>query len=426
MKPNESDLIYEKALEELGEGPGADKINEQRRRFLSSYGTREEQKSYWKPVIAAIGGIVILLVSSYFLFGSKSSVEKSRKIKDINASEEKIVVQLEKGTLEFAKNSKGRVGKATSSEVSIVLTKGEAVSRVKKPVVWTVSAGPYDVTALGTVYSVKWINNELKVSVAEGVVRVKHRKNKTREWIVRASETLSVIDSSDFNKMKDNKTSEVVEKMPEPEKNLKTEVEKEKLTSKIETEVEKEKFTSEIKTRNPSLKKQPELSSVEKPNWRTFYAKEDYSGAVSAIEKAGLEQFIDSAPLKDLQAVANAARYSGKSKTAVKVFESLRKRYPNTSSASTAAFLIGRIYAEQMKNPSGAVHWFDTYLRENPSGGMAEEALGRKMDCAYNAGLVMTARDTATKLLKEYPSGPFRHQASAILKNAGKKIKIKK
>ncbi|MBU1412101.1 hypothetical protein KKC22_11345, partial [Myxococcota bacterium] len=151
------------------------------------------------------------------------------------------------------------------------------------------------------------------------------------------------------------------------------------------------------------------------PEWKSLLRKEEYQQAVALIEKHGLSTFADQATLSDLQAMANAARYAGRGQTAVVLLVSLRTRFPGTAQASTAAFLMGRVYSEQLRDHRAAVSWFSTYLAEVPSGSLVEEALGRKMDAAQRAGMAAEARRTAAILVKQYPTSPFRPLANQIL-----------
>jgi TolA-binding protein len=143
--------------------------------------------------------------------------------------------------------------------------------------------------------------------------------------------------------------------------------------------------------------------------------REEYGPAVAWIEKHGLSSFADHAPLQDLQAMANAARYAGRGQTAVVLLVSLRTRFPGTAQAATAAFLMGRVYSEQLRDQRAAVSWFSTYLAEVPSGSLVEEALGRRMDAAQRAGMTSEARKSAATLVERYPASPFKPLAQQIL-----------
>ena len=62
-----------------------------------------------------------------------------------------------------------------------------------------------------------------------------------------------------------------------------------------------------------------------------------------------------------------------------------------------------------------AADWFSTYLREQPSGALAREALGRLIEAYQAAGDRVSARATAERYLKSYPDGPHATLARQAL-----------
>ncbi len=113
--------------------------------------------------------------------------------------------------------------------------------------------------------------------------------------------------------------------------------------------------------------------------------------------------------LADLAALADAARYAGRSDLARRALLAERARFPGSAEARAAAFLLGRI-ADDGASTAAAVRWYDDYLTEAPHGAFAAEALGRKLVALRRAG-DPAARPTAAEYLRRYPDGP--HAAAA-------------
>ena len=150
-------------------------------------------------------------------------------------------------------------------------------------------------------------------------------------------------------------------------------------------------------------------------DWRTLLASGRYADAVRAAERIGFANICATADKDDLLALADAARLSGRTAQAIGVLAVLRERFPNTSSASTAAFALGRIAFERRANYFDAAHWFATYLDEDPSGPLMGDAAGRLVEARYRAGDRSGARRDAERYLHRFPRGPYAKTASEIL-----------
>lgn len=93
----------------------------------------------------------------------------------------------------------------------------------------------------------------------------------------------------------------------------------------------------------------------------------------------------------------------------------IRKRFAGTDAAAKAAFELGRITFDARGNYGQAATWFDTYLRERPTGSLAREALGRGLEARLRGGDTETATDLATRYLAAYPDGPHAKLARKTL-----------
>jgi outer membrane protein assembly factor BamD (BamD/ComL family) len=80
-----------------------------------------------------------------------------------------------------------------------------------------------------------------------------------------------------------------------------------------------------------------------------------------------------------------------------------------------SAFTLGRIEYDDRRNYQGAARWFQSYLREEPSGGLAREAAGRLIEAQNAAGDMAAARESANAYLRKYPAGPHAGLARTVL-----------
>ena len=147
--------------------------------------------------------------------------------------------------------------------------------------------------------------------------------------------------------------------------------------------------------------------------WAKRVGSGDFRGVIADAEGRGLDATLAEAPLGDLVALADAARYTGSSSIAREALLSQRKRYPGSADARAAAFLLGRI-AEDKGTTGEAIDWYERYLSEAPRGAFAAEALGREMLAAARARGAASAAELAKRYLARFPSGPYADRARKL------------
>jgi TolA-binding protein len=133
---------------------------------------------------------------------------------------------------------------------------------------------------------------------------------------------------------------------------------------------------------------------------------------LSLAEQRGLQACLDACSRADLNALADASRLAGHEATAQRALLAQRSRFPGSSEAAAAAFLLGRA-AEQRRDPK-AVEWYDRYLAEAPSGRFAGDALGRKL-LLVAKGDAPAGRELAKQYLARFPSGPYASHARSLI-----------
>jgi hypothetical protein len=143
--------------------------------------------------------------------------------------------------------------------------------------------------------------------------------------------------------------------------------------------------------------------------WRALFAASKYKEAFAAADRAGFANEIARASTADLLALADVARYGGRPAEAREALVAARSR----GARGRSAFLLGKVAADQGGSPGEAVTWFETYLREEPGGPLAEQALGRVMELRRRDPAV--ARSVAERYLAAYPHGAYSTLAQRLL-----------
>jgi hypothetical protein len=164
------------------------------------------------------------------------------------------------------------------------------------------------------------------------------------------------------------------------------------------------------KRADPSENEGPE----DAPSWAARAAHGDFSDIVADAERRGIDRALADAPLGDLAALADAARYTRRPDLARRALLSERARFPQTVQARDAAFFLGGI-AESSGDDGAALTWDETYLRESPTGAYASQALGRKMMIVRRLRGTPDARAIAAEYLRRFADGPYAASARKIL-----------
>jgi hypothetical protein len=168
----------------------------------------------------------------------------------------------------------------------------------------------------------------------------------------------------------------------------------------------------------PAVAQRPPAQQPVRPalDWPRRVAAGDFRGVVADAEAHGVDAALGGASLRDLAALADAARFTGRPDLARRALLAERARFSGSPEARAAAFLLGRIADDAGGSPASAVRWYDDYLREAPGGAFAAEALGRKLAALRSAG-DPAARTTASEYLRRYPEGPYAAQARDLVES---------
>jgi hypothetical protein len=149
-------------------------------------------------------------------------------------------------------------------------------------------------------------------------------------------------------------------------------------------------------------------------SWSRRMARGDFEAVVEAAERRGIESVLAHGSRAELSALADAARYTRRSRLAGRALNAERERFPETAEGREASFFLGNL-AEDGGDRPGAVSWYGRYLREDAAGTYAAQALGRKMLIESRRASSSAAID-AEEYLHRFPSGSYADAARLILK----------
>lgn len=428
MNRHDIEILGKVVAKQMGDGPSKGRIDAQREAVLMRFDEmRAASFSIRMPGLRwALAGVTLGLLAGVLWWRFAARPEGVHPERSARPSAEQ-VVQLPGGNeMRLAAGSLGSVREASPRQVRLSLERGTLISVVRTPVRWRVEAGPYYVEAAGTEYTVTWEDPRLEVTVSRGKVVVSRQTGTAAQWKVEAggrlvlenesgkrpSETQEPADGMDAKNSPDPASLQNGNAVaaPEPSGGASAERLHPDETPAPEPPPARESEKARPASPPPEKSRMPD----EMAEWKKMLQAENYAAAVEIVERSGLAAFADTAPLADLQAMASAARYAAKPQTALVLLVSMRTRFPGTPSASVAAFLMGRVYSEQLGDHRTAVAWFSTYLSEAPGGALAEEALGRRMDSAHRCGMREQALESAKQLLARFPKSPFASLARKI------------
>ena len=151
-------------------------------------------------------------------------------------------------------------------------------------------------------------------------------------------------------------------------------------------------------------------------NWPARMAAGEGSAVIADAESVGVDATMRQADAGDLSALADAARYAGRSDLAERAFMATRHRFSGSSRAHAAAFLLGRM-ADDRGDAAAGLRWYRAYLSEAPTGPYAAEALGRQMLIVKRSLGREAALPIAQEYLGRFPNGTYLLEARALIDN---------
>lgn len=307
-------------------------------------------------------------------------------------------------TVQLAPGGRARVATTEASGAQLVLEDGHLALQVRHlpGARWSVDAGPYRIAVTGTRFSADWQADaeRLHVVVTEGSVMVNAPGRSDGLSVTAGHRLVATAQDGRFelSPLAARGAASDLGAPSAPPNNA------------APTSPTQAPAASPVTPVHPPL-----TPPTSEETWSTQVAAGDFAKVVTAARAQGVAKVTARAPLADLVALGDAARYTGQTAVAQSALEAQRSRFPASSEARTAAFLLGRIAEDQLHAPAAALSWYNTYLNSSPNGAFAAEALGRKLVLLERTSGNVAARDTAKRYLERYPDGPYARAARQVL-----------
>lgn len=300
-------------------------------------------------------------------------------------------------SVKLLKQARARVERTVAHGADLVLQGGKIhVSVVPNPAnQWTVTAGPIRVAVTGTQFDVGWdeADRVFVLELLRGAVVVTSPLGQVPVRMT-AGQRLSIDLDAQQQLLSQSVDAPVLPITPAVSAHPAAE-----LTSLPQEDVAAP--VTAVKS----------ASRASAPSWKSLVVQGDFQTVLAEVRGRGVDDCLSRCELSDLEAAAEAARYSGELSLADRLLQGLGARFPNTTAGLKASFLLGDV-AQRRTDPASAGRWYRRYLEQSPRGRYAAEAVGRL--------LVMTTepdmqRPLAERYLELEPKGAYSDRARRVL-----------
>ena len=290
-----------------------------------------------------------------------------------------------------------RVIRCDYSGAHIVLEDGRLAAKVvhrDDTTDWRIDAGPFTVAVVGTRFDVEWdpARRRFELAMTEGAVRVSGPGIDGARVFV-AGERFATVVADEAAPAADAPLP-LLPALPTP----------------APTAPERALRATRLAPARPPS---PPPEAV--PQWRPAARAGRHTEAWELIAGASFDVIAREADAADLALLADVARFAEHPAEGAWALLELRRRFPADAHGTNAAFLLGRLAADQGGEPATAARWFSTYLEEEPNGAFAEQAAGRLIECHRLLGAAGAARAAAARYLDIYPTGAYATAARRAL-----------
>jgi TolA-binding protein len=308
--------------------------------------------------------------------------------------------------LVFAPGTRGRLRAVDHDGARVAIEQGTASFQVtpSNERRWLVEVGPFVVAVKGTIFTVAWDpSSELfELKLRHGRVVVSGPMS-GGDIVLRAGQRLVVsLSSAETLIMEDQPDTAVGGPAVAP--------------AAAPDEPSPARSTSRPRVvREPAAPAAAASAPANPPgHWVDQLANGHWDRILAEVERTGTRAALDRASSEDLLALADAARYRRRTDLARAALLAELRRFPGSSSALDALFLLGRVEEAHERGVSQAINWYDAYLTRAPAGPYAAEALGRKMILTNEVGGAADARPLAEEYLRRFPKGSYAGSARAL------------
>ncbi len=307
-------------------------------------------------------------------------------------------------TIVVAPNGRARVVDVDANGARVVLESGTAHATVthRASSKWHVIAGPFDVVVTGTEFDVAWdpTSEQFSVEMKHGTVHV-------LGTLLGDGHVLTTGQRLDVS-LPDGV---VHEGMARTGATVRTSVDPPQIMANLPADDGGAPNLTAVADHRPPVAPYERPA----PAWAALAQGGDYAKAVSNAEADGFVAACNDGKPKDVLALGDAARFTGRADEARAAYEAVRRRTPGDVLAAEAAFDLGKLAFDREHDYAAAATWFQTYETESPNGPLALEAAGRLLEAKQKAGDKTGATDAAKSYLARYPDGPRAALARSLV-----------
>jgi ferric-dicitrate binding protein FerR (iron transport regulator) len=405
-----------------------------RAKLAERAGSRKPRAAWTKPrfVVPALGVAAVAVAATFLVVPSETRPPLTFTVGSPGRPGvlgESVSAPAESGTsLRFSEGSRigldpmarATVERATPAGAELVLEAGRArVDVVPRPDnAWRVQTGPFSVLVTGTRFDLDWdpTNDHFSLALYEGKVTVSGcsfgsgRKLVAGERAEASCKTGTESVSPLSTTARSDRETSVAPARPHPIPSA--------APNAFPT------ATASEADATPTLQKAPR--GAERPGaapsepWTPLARSGRYAEAYALAALAGIAGECENRSADDVLLLGETARLTDHVGDARLAYQAVRRRFAGSPAAAQAAFNLGRLDV-RAGNRQASAAWFEAYLREQPSGPLAQAALGRLLEARAELGDTRAARDTARSYLERYPTGPHADAARKILESESKR-----
>jgi transmembrane sensor len=142
------------------------------------------------------------------------------------------------------------------------------------------------------------------------------------------------------------------------------------------------------------------------PEWNDLAQRGAYSEAYEKLGTRGIAAQVETADLDRLLRLADVARLSGHPADAVEPLRRVITEHRADSRAALAAFTLGRLHLDSLRNPAAASSDFRTAIGLRLPSALLEDAHLRWIEAAAKAGDRRQAREAYDRYRSQFPQSP--------------------
>ncbi len=427
IDPEKISSLVSEIRNEIGSGDEELVLKRREHKFVYLVENQVKKSRFKRIYIAGAAAVLAITFAGFIWFSKTDTTDSLLKYTvyhahkpDENASkavghwipaleEQESEIQFSQGSrFVISKASSVRILSHTQRLVHIELYNGGLHAQVKGNGItqWQISVGPFQLSVLGTRFDVSWQlpENKLNVNIHKGVVLVNGGSISSHGIRLYEGQSLFA-DSRDGDYRVVTGQTDTAAPVFADSKSEEAAIE----PSENDEETQQD---STLKNTNNALNSR--VRHKEEDAWQIHYENNDYIAAKNAVLSSGLSSLLQTASIGDLWKISQLFRNVGDSSNTERTLLEIRERYPKSSQARIAAFLLGRTKMEEQNNPKAAAEWFEQYIKESPKGSMIQEAYNRLFSIYSSHNRTEQARDAAGRYLKLFPEGVYVLRAKQL------------